>query len=610
MIEDSTVTPRKRPIKRVIAIVVASIVLIGAVFLYNNFNRLISDALLKSFDSSIASEVYELKFEKLLANPFEGTIRVYQVTMQPREKPIHEYSYINSSFRLQTEKLILENVEIFTLLRFKKLKLDKIVITKPDVELSLSGKRHIILPFKDSTSTDTTNTNKKKVFNSFLLNEFQLIEAAFHVTNEDKQREFNIYNFSITLRDLLITQQPGEYSASLDRVVVTLGKLTGNLQKGPFQSVSFKGFNIGVDSLEMHLTLDTLTYGFHDFSIGLRDLDVQTADSLFHLTTQSFAVSYRNKLIRLKGIDFTPNVSHAVLQKDHEFMHTEFSGRVKILELKQVNFDSLIYARKLFIDSIFLDSVKASIFKDKTKPLNKNRFPAYLGQTVSKISMPLRIGYVKATHLDLDNTEQKTDTTVANVIITKATLEVKNITNRSRASVLTMKADAWLENRAHFNTKLEFHYSKPQFEFEGSLKEFNLADLSPLIRAYTPAKITKGIADEISFSGTAEQTKAMGTMKFLYHDLEVDLELQDKKWASSIIAFAANTVLDSSNPPSSDKPPKQVKFQIKRDMNKGFVNVVIKSLLNGLKETMVMSKENRKKYRKDVKESAQRNKKK
>jgi len=32
-------------------------------------------------------------------------------------------------------------------------------------------------------------------------------------------------------------------------------------------------------------------------------------------------------------------------------------------------------------------------------------------------------------------------------------------------------------------------------------------------------------------------------------------------------------------------------------MNKGFINIIIKSLLGGLKETMLMSKENKKTYR-------------
>jgi hypothetical protein len=38
-------------------------------------------------------------------------------------------------------------------------------------------------------------------------------------------------------------------------------------------------------------------------------------------------------------------------------------------------------------------------------------------------------------------------------------------------------------------------------------------------------------------------------------------------------------------------------------MNKGFINIILKSLFNGLKETMVMSKENRKENREAKKEA-------
>jgi len=597
-------------VKKIVAIAFGSILLIGGIFLYRNFNRLVSESLIKSFNSGIASEVYELKFKDLSVNPFEGTIQVYNVTMYPREKPLHAYSYINSSFQLKTEKLILKNVELFTLLKFNQLKLKIISITKPDVEFTLRGKRHIFLPFKDSTTVASLDsTNKKKIVDFFRLSQFNLIEAAVRITNEEKQREFKITNFSISLSDLLINPQPGEYSTSFDRVLLTIGQLTGNMRKDPFQYVDFKAFNIGIDSLQLRLTLDTVMYSFHDFAIGLHKLDVQTADSLFHLTTESFKISYHDKSIRVKDISFTPNVSHAELQKDYKFQHTEFSGTVKTLELNQLNFDSLIYSKKIFIDEIVLDSATVSIFKDKTKPLNKNRFPVYLGQTVSKISLPMRINHLKATQVLLESTERKLDSTLAKVKITRAIADVKNITNLAPNSTLTMQADAWLMDKAHFKAGLTFYYSKKQFDFEGSLERFDLASLTPLINAYTPAKITKGISDEISFSGVAKETSASGTMKFLYHDLEVDLELKDKaKWKSAVITFAANTVLDSSNPPSSDLPPKVVQFQIERDMNKGFVNVVIKSLLNGLKETMIMSKENKKQYKKLAKANRKNNK--
>jgi len=370
--------------------------------------------------------------------------------------------------------------------------------------------------------------------------------------------------------------------------------------------MSVHDYNLKVDSLQIQKTLDTVTYHFHDLHTDLNKLDLQTADSIFHVTMRSFRLAYRDKSIRLSGLSFKPNVSDAFLQKKHKYQHTTFSGAVGTLNFVNVNFDSLINSRKIFIDEIELDSVTASVFKDKTKPIDKNRKPLYLGQTVKSISLPLLIKHVKVTNIDLVNVERKPDSSYAKVNIRRGKAEVKNITNLSSDKGLSLSADAYIENKAHFKLSLAFDYVRPQFNFEGGIEKFNLPDLNPVILAYTPAKINKGTLDEIKFSGIAERTTASGSLKFLYHDLDIDMELHEKaKWKSSVVAFAANSVLNSSNPAKTDLPPRIVRFQIERDMNKGFVNVIMKSLLNGLKETMIMSKENRKAY-KGAKEKSKR----
>jgi len=79
--------------------------------------------------------------------------------------------------------------------------------------------------------------------------------------------------------------------------------------------------------------------------------------------------------------------------------------------------------------------------------------------------------------------------------------------------------------------------------------------------------------------------------------LDVDLALKDKaKWMSSVLAFAANTYLNAANPYSPALPPRIVQFHAERNMNKGFINLLIRSVLAGLKETVFMSKENKKDY--------------
>jgi hypothetical protein len=587
------------------------IVIAGGFFLYHNLNRILTDALNKSFNSNIASDVYELKFEKLSVNFLAGDVKVHNVKLQPREKPLQNYSYINSTFRLTTQKMILENVELMTLIKSNKLVLEKIEITEPEVELTIEDKVPIFLPFKDTTAvTGKKDTNKKKSIESFFLKEFDMVDAAFYVTNSAKEREFNIRKLNISLSDIMIDQQSGKDLVSYKNFEFSIGEFTGDLQQKS-RHISFKDFKINIDSLHVEQTLDTLIYHFADFNIGLKDLDIQTADSLFRLTMQSFDISYKDKSIKLSDVAFKPNVSEATLQARFKYQNTQFSGTVGTLNLSGVNFDSLIYKRKVFIDEIILDKVSASIFKDKSKPADPNNFPQYLGQSIKAIPSPVLIKKVKATNVNLVNKERNPDGSYASANINRATLEVKNITNVSSKDLLMLNANAYIENKAHFNLSLGFSYPEPQFSFNGRIERFDLPGLNPLIQAYTPASINKGVLDEMTFSGNVYRTGSGGTMKFLYHDLDIDIALEGKaKWKSSVLEFGANTVLPSANPASATMPPRIVNFRAERDMHKSFVNITIKSLLAGLKETMIMSKENKKAFRAEKKEARKETKKK
>ena len=206
---------------------------------------------------------------------------------------------------------------------------------------------------------------------------------------------------------------------------------------------------------------------------------------------------------------------------------------------------------------------------------------------------------MKVTGVSLVNTERKPDGLLAKANINRATVKVDNLTSLSPGERLDMNADAFIENKAHLKLNLAFSYALPQFRMSGRIEKFALPGLNQLIQSYTPAEILSGTADEITFSGMVYRTNATGTMQFLYHGLEVDLELKNKaKWKSSVLAFAANTAVNEANPVAPDRPARIVRYHADRDMNKGFVNIIIKSVLSGLKETMIMSKENRKAHKK------------
>ncbi|KAJ1500138.1 hypothetical protein HMI54_011103 [Coelomomyces lativittatus] len=350
--------------------------------------------------------------------------------------------------------MLLENVEISTLIKSSILRLDKIEIAEPDVDLTIGDKIPILFPFKDTTEGQPKESNKKFI-ESFLLKEFKLGNASFHINNKAKEREFRIRDLNILLDGLVINQQPGRDELSYKHVDFSIGDATGNLYKAAIKHISFKDYKLSIDSLEIKKSADTLIFHFADFSTGIKEVDIQTADSTAHLTMRSFDLSYKNRSIKLDSIVFKPEISNAAMQKRSKYQSSQFSASIGSLNILGINFDSLIYSRKIFIDEMMLDKVSAFLFKDQRKPVDKNRFPSYPGQQIKAIPTPLLIKHLKATNVDLVNTEQKLDGGFGKANVNRATLDVKNITNLSPDGMLTVNADAYIENKMHANPALK-----------------------------------------------------------------------------------------------------------------------------------------------------------
>jgi hypothetical protein len=593
------------PLWRTLALALFIAAVLAAYLLYRNTNKLLAKALENSFNATMLADVYELTFDDLWVDVTQGSIRVKNVVFRRREKPFADYPYINSSILLKTDRLILEKVDIKTLLAENRLLLEKIRIDKPMVELTLNGERHILVPFKDSMEVANTEKKAKKPIGAFSLKVFELIDARFHVTNNFNEREFEIENFGVSLHDLFVNQEPNQYSTTFSQVDLSIGKFVGDMRKESIKTVLFNDFGIRIDSLDVKFSLDTVLYKFHDLHTEMHNLEIVTADSLFNMSMKSFDLSYLKKSIELKHVSFNPNVGHAELQKMHKHQHTEFSGSVGSININGITFDSIIYHNKIIIETITMDSVQAYIYKDNTKSIDTQKKPVYLGQTIAKIPIPLTVGKVTITNAALENTERKPDGNLAKATIGRARVDVSNITNMDATNGLNIAASGFVLDKIKFEATMLFNYKKPLFHFGGKLGTFDLKDLNPLIEAYTPTKIEQGVADEVVFRGTATHTTSTGTLKFLYHDLKIIVALKDQAdWKNSALALTANSVLNNHNPESPNHPPREVKFEVQRDMNKGFVNIIIKSILQGFKETMVMSKENRKDYKKAKKEKA------
>jgi hypothetical protein len=587
----------KWSVRRKVTVSTVAVILVGTLVLYLNLNRLLSSALVQSFNSTILSDVYELKFGDLRVNLISGDVAMHDFVLEPRMDSLKLYPYINSTLSLKAERLTLVDAQFWTFLTSGTVSFDEISIRRPEITLIMAENRPNLFPISDSAKTDA-GKSKKKAISGFALRHFRLENAHIHVANAERKSETTISNFDILLNDLLINQGPGVNAVDLSRLDLRIGDVKRTNLTGPLRHSAISNFQIGIDSFGLQSRVDTVTYKMTDFTSGFANLDLQTADSIFHVTVGSFSSSYKDRRVRLGNVSFVPNISKDALQARSSFQKAQLlSANVVSIEVKDIDFDSLIYHRSLFVDSIVIDQPSFSVFKDKTKPLDTGREPEYFGQQIAAVKIPLRIRNILVRNVQLINEERKPDGSPAKITIEHGTVRVSNVTTLSKKDPLVLIADAYLSDKLRFGLQLDFSYAKPEFRMAGNIGKFELSELNTVLKAYTPATIISGVAEQITFEGKAGWTNASGTMKFLYHDLEVDLALKDQaRWASSLVSFAANSVVNTSNPGSADLPPRVVKMRAERDMNKGFVNIIIKSLLNGVKETLVASKENRERY--------------
>jgi hypothetical protein len=192
-------------------------------------------------------------------------------------------------------------------------------------------------------------------------------------------------------------------------------------------------------------------------------------------------------------------------------------------------------------------------------------------------------------------------------------VDIYNITNLPTSETMKIEADAYVENIAHAYVQLNFSYDQPQYSIKANVKPFEIPGLNPFISSYSPVKINTGTSDGITFSGTVYERYSRGNMKWLYHDLVLEMAPADKVSLKTIIkGLLANTIINNSNPPSANQPAREVQVYVDRDMRTGFILMMVKSILEGVQETLVMSKDNKMVYRevKDEmkkKEKAQKN---
>jgi hypothetical protein len=132
--------------------------------------------------------------------------------------------------------------------------------------------------------------------------------------------------------------------------------------------------------------------------------------------------------------------------------------------------------------------------------------------------------------------------------------------------------------------------SKELFYCSGTVSSMPLFLFNPMIKYNKRLLINKGTLDSVCFSFIARENASTGTMKFMYHDLKIDLLNEHHKKKGLIVLFKSllvNSFLIKESNPGNDGIVRESKIFLKHNPYRYFLNYSLQSILSGIEPAII-----------------------
>lgn len=398
-----------------------------------------------------------------------------------------------------------------------------------------------ILPFEEKNRVPTASTLDLHIENiSFDNANLELKDSASSRTIELKEGDLRIADFKIKKHDTIKVIQLSDFSAE-------------NL------------LSVSKDSM----------YTFQATQISY-------SDTLKILTIENISI-----LPNFKDYDYTSRVEYETDRIEGEFQNVKFN-----------QFSAAAYYNTKEIKSSFVSIGKMEIhaFRDKRRPDNpKNKavfqhyiytYPGFLNIDSFRVSE----GHITYTEHAQNAAEPGT------VSFNQIKASIYNISNdtiyKTREAFISMSAEALLMGKSKMNVYLKARLFDPAntFSLQGRLAPMKVKDLNPILENNAFLNANTATIDKLSFNLTGNDTKATGELIMLYSGLDINVKDKRDDEKSGVIEQFLTFIVNKGAYDANPLPSEEIRVGIidyERDPTKFIFNYWLKSVLTGVKSTII-----------------------
>ena len=362
------------------------------------------------------------------------------------------------------------------------------------------------------------------------------------------------------------------------------------------QSFSVKDGVLKVYQLQVQ-KLDTLTIAMiKHFDFNAHELNTVSADSMYTHSATGINYSASSNKLTVDSFSIQPNYTESEFTNRHEFVTDRIEAGFRNISFHHFSAEDYLKAGNLVSSYVEIGKMNLYAFRDKRKKfkhVNKPTFQEMIYNYQGTIRVD-SIGIIDGNIIYSEYAERAIEP--GKISFQEINAQIYNITNdqiyKTEEAYLKLNAEALLMGKGKITMFLKGRIfdSQNTFSVIGNLPGMEVKELNPILEKNAFVYATSGKIDAMNFSFTANNSNAIGRMTLRYHDLHFSANGKGNEASSTIkensISLLVNLKVMDSNP----LPEKGVRVGVihyERDPERFLFNYVAKSILTGIKSSLV-----------------------
>ena len=494
--------------------------------------------------SESSNDKYILSLEGLSINLWTQSITIDNLIIAPSKNGVHpKAQYV---FKAKTLRII--NFSISSYFRKNDLIIEKLECEEPQISIFQGYERYPQKNIDSVLDNFSIYSTFSKKLNSISIGNIDIMNSKFHI-----------------------------YKNGTDTLSVF---------SSSDNSISIKHFNVNKETDE-----ENKLFSAEKFEVVMNKFSYQLDDGMYMLYGKSLYASYKDSTLIVDSLQLVPNLN----KKDFAEEAGRQISRVNFISSKvvcqQMDVQLFFEYNWLIIHKINVLGCGIKIYRDNTLPLAPiiRESPQAM---LKNLSFFVAVDTIEMKDGDIVYEERNANQTSSEKItINKINGIITGINNDtllySDKSNIKAEVTANFMNQGKYTGTYTFPLSstKEYFFASGTLSSMSMTAFNSVIPAPKKLKFISGELESATFSYVADDQSSNGTMKFIYHDLKIEVlnkEQEQVQLIDKIKTLVANELIIFNSNPGKDGIVRTSPIHAEHNRYRYFIFYSMQSILSGI----------------------------